>query len=170
MFLSQTAPCSFHWGLSMALNQWSCAIVNFDLWGCFCFELREEGVEMRERTGNTTLIRWAQDELKSLKVWLRFTEAAHHQRSTFFYSLGYKYCSAKVRLKIEMPPHCRETWRGGMRGEERRRKLAQGSVVTALSAKAWGDGEAGGKRPNAGWCTAEREEREGGQEKVKNIM
>lgn len=37
-----------------------------------------------------------------------------------------------------------------MREEERRRQLAQGSVVTALSAKAWGDGEAGGERPNVG--------------------
>ena len=73
MFLSHTAPCSFHWGLSLTVNQWSCAILNFDLWGCFCFESQErgEGGRWRERTGNTTLIRRTEDELKSLKVWSR---------------------------------------------------------------------------------------------------
>ncbi len=133
MFLSQTAPCSFHWGLSMALNQWSCAIVNFDLWGCFCFELQEKGEEMKERTGKTALIRWTQDELKSLKVWLRFTEAAHHQwphkKVYIFYSLGYKYCSTKVRLRItqiEMPPHCRETMEGRNEGGGKKETVSTG--------------------------------------------
>lgn len=108
------------------------------------------GREMRERTGNTTLIRWTQDELKSLNVWLRFTEAAHRPwphkyiKTTvcFFYSLGYRHCSTKVRLKrntqVQMPPHCGETRRWGMREEERRRRLAEASVVTAISAKSIG--------------------------------
>lgn len=34
--------------------------------------------------------------------------------------------------------------------EEKERRLTQASVVTAISTKAWGDGDAGGKRPNAG--------------------
>lgn len=72
-----------------------------------------------------------------------------------------------------MPPHCGKTWRRWMK-EEKERRLTQASVVTAISTKAWGDGDAGGKRPNAGWCTAEREgekrKGEGGEEKVKNIM
>lgn len=33
-----------------------------------------------------------------------------------------------------------------MREEEIKRKLAQASVSTAVSAKAWGEGEAGGRR------------------------
>lgn len=55
--------------------------------------------------------------------------------------------------------------------EEIKRKLAQASVSTAVSAKAWGEGEAGGRR-RLMHCRERRggEKREGGQEKVKSTM
>lgn len=173
MFLSHTAPCSVHWGLSLTVNQWSCAILNFDLWGCFCFESQERGGGgWRERTGNTTLIRRTQDELESLNVWsrlhvIRGLVLHTYTKNKVYSSLpGMQILQRQRITQILMPTHCRETWRGGMREEEIKRKLAQASVSTAVSAKAWGEGEAGGRR-RLRHCRERRGEKKGREDKRK---
>ena len=153
MFLSHTAPCSFHWGLSIALNQCSCAIVNFDLWGSFCFQIvRWRGSEMRERTGDTYQNADQMNSKKSLKVWLRFTVAAHcpcihiwKNKAPFLYSLGYKILQRhsetfKRITQIEMPPHCRGKWKGRDEGGGKKEKVSTSSSSSHFykSMRRWG--------------------------------
>lgn len=65
--------------------------------------------------------------------------------------------------------------KGGMNEEEKKRKLAQASTVTAISTKAWGEWQAGERRLML--VDALQREKRGredkgkeGEEKVKNTM
>lgn len=73
---------------------------------------------------------------------VRIYKHISEQRSIFFFTPW----DTNIAAQTEIPTHCREAWRGGMREEERKRELAQASVVTAISTKTWGSGREEGER------------------------
>lgn len=121
MFLSHTAPCSFHCGLSIALNQWSCAILNSHLWEAFDLNRKMVGRGMRERTETHSTQRWSEKSLHSSCTSSVSTQKRHSV------SLLPRTFRRNTQSKSF---HTEGRGRGAMK-EGRKRRLAQASVINS---------------------------------------